>query len=202
MARISRVILLAAGALGLAAGVVQAGQKGPKSPETPFKLYIYSRTRTQDALDSAQDVRKIVQDKKADWFTLTDDRRGADVVLDVRSRDYSKSTHFIVRGRVSTVNLDEADVIGQGQEAPIAIYSMASSTAADAPRGMEFLYSRHRLNVATSRAHCLAVVVASPALFQVRCHTPRQMRLASGLCRLLEMTVGASARTSVGGDGR
>jgi len=75
----------------------------------------------------------------------------------------------------------------QGQEAPVSIYSMASSSAADAPRGMEFLYSLHRLNVATSRARCLAAVVASPALFAVRCHTPRQMRLASALCRLLEM---------------
>ena len=40
----------------------------------------------------------------------------------------------------------------QGQEAPIVIYSMATSTAEEAPRGMEFLYSLHRLNVATSRA--------------------------------------------------
>ena len=75
----------------------------------------------------------------------------------------------------------------QGQEAAVSIYSMASSSAADAPRGMEFLYSLNRLNVATSRARCLAAVVASPALFAVRCHTPAQMRLASGLCRMLEM---------------
>jgi predicted RecB family nuclease len=72
----------------------------------------------------------------------------------------------------------------QGQEAVVSIYSMASSAAADAPRGMEFLYSLNRLNVATSRARCLAAVVASPELFRVRCRTPRQMQLASGLCRL------------------
>jgi uncharacterized protein len=76
----------------------------------------------------------------------------------------------------------------QGQEAPVSIYSMASSSPADAPRGMEFLYSLNRLNVATSRARCLAAVVASPELFRVRCRTPRQMQLANGLCRLLEMT--------------
>jgi len=75
----------------------------------------------------------------------------------------------------------------QGQEAAVSIYSMASSSPADAPRGMEFLYSLHRLNVATSRARCLAAVVASPELFRVRCRTPRQMQLANGLCRLLEM---------------
>ncbi|MCC6237268.1 MAG: TM0106 family RecB-like putative nuclease [Dehalococcoidia bacterium] len=75
----------------------------------------------------------------------------------------------------------------QGQEAPISIYSMATSSADEAPRGMEFLYSLNRLNVATSRAQCLAVVVASPALLRVRCRTPRQMQLANALARLVEM---------------
>jgi predicted RecB family nuclease len=75
----------------------------------------------------------------------------------------------------------------QGQEAPISIYAMASSTPEEAPRGMEFLYSLNRLNVATSRARCVAVVVASPALVRVACRTPRQMRLANALCRLVEI---------------
>jgi superfamily I DNA and/or RNA helicase len=77
----------------------------------------------------------------------------------------------------------------QGQEAPISIYSMATSSAEDAPRGLEFLYSLHRLNVATSRARCVAVVVASPELIRVRCRTPRQMQLANGLARLVELAV-------------
>ena len=76
----------------------------------------------------------------------------------------------------------------QGQEAPISIYSMATSSADEAPRGMEFLYSLNRLNVATSRAQCLAVVVASPALLRVRCRTPREMRLANALARLFEVS--------------
>src|SRR6185503_10356212 len=63
----------------------------------------------------------------------------------------------------------------QGQEAPVAIYSMATSSAEDAPRGMEFLYSLNRLNVATSRARCVAAVVASPALFEAECRSPRLM---------------------------
>ena len=50
----------------------------------------------------------------------------------------------------------------QGQEAPISIYAMATSTPEDAPRGMDFLYSLNRLNVATSRARCCAAIVASP----------------------------------------
>ena len=52
----------------------------------------------------------------------------------------------------------------QGQEAPIYLYSMSTSSADEAPYGLQFLYSLNRLNVATSRAQCLAVVVASPGL--------------------------------------
>ena len=76
----------------------------------------------------------------------------------------------------------------QGQEAPVSIYSMASSTAEDAPRGMGFLFSANRLNVATSRARCLAVIVASPALLRVRAGTPAQMKLANALCRFVELS--------------
>jgi len=75
----------------------------------------------------------------------------------------------------------------QGQEAPICLYSMATSTPEDAPRGLRFLYSRHRLNVATSRARCVAAVVSSPELFRVRARTPEQMRLVNALCRLVEL---------------
>jgi uncharacterized protein len=75
----------------------------------------------------------------------------------------------------------------QGQEAPVVIYSMATSRPEDAPRGMEFLYSLNRLNVATSRARCLAILVASTHLFEPECSSPRQMKLANGLCRFREL---------------
>jgi predicted RecB family nuclease len=88
---------------------------------------------------------------------------------------------ILPRARVGTVDKF------QGQEAPVSIYSMATSTPEDAPRGMEFLYSLNRLNVATSRARCLAALVASPDLVRVRARTPRQMHLANALCRFLEL---------------
>jgi predicted RecB family nuclease len=75
----------------------------------------------------------------------------------------------------------------QGQEAPISIYSLTTSSPELAPRGMDFLYSRNRLNVATSRARCVAVVVASPDLARVRARTPEQMRLANAFCRFIEL---------------
>lgn len=75
----------------------------------------------------------------------------------------------------------------QGQQAPAVIYSMTSSSPADAPRGMEFLYNPHRFNVATSRAKALCILVGSPALFEPECRTPRQMKMANGFCRYLEL---------------
>ncbi len=77
----------------------------------------------------------------------------------------------------------------QGQEAAVVLFSLSSSTPADAPRGMEFLYSQNRLNVAISRARCNALLVGSPALFEPDCKTPRQIRLANSFCRLLELAV-------------
>lgn len=70
----------------------------------------------------------------------------------------------------------------QGREAPAIIYSMATSSSEDAPRGMEFLFDLHRLNVATSRARAVGIIVASPDLSRAFCRTPRQMQLANALC--------------------
>jgi uncharacterized protein len=75
----------------------------------------------------------------------------------------------------------------QGQEAPVVIYSMATSRPEDAPRGLGFLYSLNRFNVATSRARCMCIVVASPALFAPDCQSPPQMLLANALCRYVEL---------------
>jgi uncharacterized protein len=75
----------------------------------------------------------------------------------------------------------------QGQEAPVVIYSMATSRPEDAPRGIEFLYSANRLNVATSRARCAVILVASPRLFEADLQSPRQIALATGLCRHREL---------------
>jgi superfamily I DNA and/or RNA helicase len=77
----------------------------------------------------------------------------------------------------------------QGQAAPVVIYSMASSSPEDAPRGMDFLYSLNRLNVATSRAKCAVIIVANPRLYSPECKTPRHMKLANALCRYREMAL-------------
>lgn len=98
-------------------------------------------------------------------------------------------------GRIGTVDKF------QGQQGPIVIYSLSTSSPEDAPRGMEFLYSLNRLNVATSRAQATVIVVASPRLLEPECRSPHQMQLANALCRYVELarvrSVAASGGVSV-----
>ncbi|OED38001.1 nuclease [PVC group bacterium (ex Bugula neritina AB1)] len=78
----------------------------------------------------------------------------------------------------------------QGQEAPIVLISMVTSSAEDLPRNIEFLYSKNRLNVAVSRAKCLAVVVANPKLLEIPCGTVEEMKLVNTFCWLDVYTSG------------
>ena len=78
----------------------------------------------------------------------------------------------------------------QGQEAPVVFFSMATSSGEDVPRNLAFLFSRNRLNVAISRAQCLAVLVCSPRLLETRCHSIEEMALVNALCRLVEYAEG------------
>jgi uncharacterized protein len=129
---------------------------------------------------------KALTDSETWWTDRFGERRrvGLDDILIVAP--YNAQVGEIARRLPKGARVGTVDKF-QGQQAPVSIYSMATSSPADAPRGMEFLYSLNRLNVATSRARCLAALVASPDLFRVRCRTPRHMQLANALCRLLEM---------------
>jgi uncharacterized protein len=93
---------------------------------------------------------------------------------------------FEIQRRLSHARVGTVDKF-QGQEAAIVIYSVTTSSHTDAPRGMEFLYSLNRLNVAVSRAKCVCVLIASPTIFEPACSTPRQMQLANAYCRYREL---------------
>jgi uncharacterized protein len=73
----------------------------------------------------------------------------------------------------------------QGQEAPIVFLSMCSSNANDSVRGMEFLFSKNRINVAISRAQCMAIVVYSPTLLETSASNLNQLEMANLFCKLV-----------------
>ena len=77
----------------------------------------------------------------------------------------------------------------QGQEAPVCLVSMATSSGNELPRNIEFLFSVNRLNVAVSRAQALSIVFASPRLLDVSCSTIEQMRLVNALCAVSDYAI-------------
>ena len=138
--------------------------------------------------EEADVVRALVDEILSTGATWID-RLGAEMPIGLRDvliiAPYNAQV-FELQQRMPGARIGTVDKF-QGQEAPIVIYSMTTSSHADAPRGMEFLYSLNRLNVATSRARCVCVLVASPSVFEAPCRTPRQMRLANAFCRYLEL---------------
>jgi hypothetical protein len=103
------------------------------------------------------------------------------IAAEAPAKSEAHCTGYSAGGPVGTVDKF------QGQEAPVVFFSMTSSSGEDVPRNIEFLFSHNRLNVAVSRARCLAILVASPKLLDLTCRTVEQMRLVNALCRFVEI---------------
>jgi uncharacterized protein len=140
------------------------------------------------APEEAEAIERLVEETLAAGASWADrDGRTRPVALEdiLIIAPYNAQVSEILR-RLPQARVGTVDKF-QGQEAAIVIYSVTTSSHADAPRGMEFLYSLNRLNVAVSRAKCVCVLVASPAIFEPACNTPRQMELANAYCRYREL---------------
>ena len=119
------------------------------------------------------------------------------VQRDVSDRDIIVVTPYNAQRRLILRKLREAELdvrVGtvdkfQGQEAAVVFYSMATSSGEDLPRNMGFLFDRNRFNVAISRARAVSVLVCSPRLLDIRCHTAEQMALVNLLCAFDERAV-------------
>ena len=103
---------------------------------------------------------------------------------------YNAQVRRLRAGLPSGVRVGTVDKF-QGQEAPIVFFSMATSSGEDVPRNLAFLFSRNRLNVAISRAQCLALLVCSPRLLEARCSSIEEMELVNALRRLVEYAEGS-----------
>ncbi|WP_133127776.1 TM0106 family RecB-like putative nuclease [Legionella nagasakiensis] len=74
----------------------------------------------------------------------------------------------------------------QGQEAPVVFLSMCASNANESPRGLNFLFNKNRMNVAISRAQCMAIIVYSPALLEASAKNVEQLNLINLFCKLIQ----------------
>lgn len=144
-----------------------------------------NQSSSPEEADRIRDLVNEILDARSTWV----DRHGQEqriTLEDILIIAPYNAQVFELQERLAGARIGTVDKF-QGQEAPVVIYSLATSSHSDAPRGMEFLYSLNRLNVATSRARCICILVASPALFEPVCRTPHQMQMANAFCRYLEL---------------
>lgn len=137
---------------------------------------------SQSSEEEARVVAELYDSALRQHYTDKEGRRhpmGADNVLVVAP--YNVQVNLLRRVLPEGARVGTVDKF-QGQEAELVIVSMTTSSEQDLPRHIEFLFSRNRLNVAISRAKCLAIVIANPALTAIRCRTPQQMALVNTLC--------------------
>jgi uncharacterized protein len=163
---------------------------------TPFGtgLRFLGTDHAGNAVSSREEALRVVSAIRAMLDRPWTNVMGASAPL--RQADFMVVAPYNAQVRCLRQTLDAAGLAGvpagtvdkfQGREAAVVFYSMATSSADDVPRTLEFLFSRNRLNVAVSRAMCLAYVVASPRLLESRARTIEQMRLVNALCRFVEM---------------
>jgi len=136
-------------------------------------LAVHHGGNQNSSAEEADEIKRLVDDilsSKASWVDGTG-KEAAIVLEDILIIAPYNAQVFERQERLPGARIGTVDKF-QGQEVPIAIYSMTTSSHSDAPRGMEFLYSANRLNVASSRAKCLSIMVVSPRLFEVpaRCN--------------------------------
>jgi uncharacterized protein len=151
------------------------------------------------SLEEAAEVARLVTDLVGrDWTdAATDDTDGSSVALAPRPLEQGdiivvtpyNAQQVAVEAALEAAGFPDVPVGTvdkfQGKEAAVAIVSLAASSGRDAPRGLEFLLLRNRLNVAISRAMHTAFVVYSPGLLDDLPYTPEGVARLSGFARLV-----------------
>lgn len=160
----------------------------------PAGLYRYETAHSGRATHSPEEVEAVVA-IAADLIGRTFHEPGAVVDREITGEDILVVAPFNLQVRALRQALDTADLEGvrvgtvdrfQGQEAPAVICSMTVSSAADAARGLDFVLSRNRLNVALSRAQTVAALVYSPQLGASAPRSVAELRVLAGFAGLCE----------------
>ncbi len=158
-----------------------------RTPGHDFSVeHEHNQSHSREEAAAISKVLATLLDGNHSWVDAMGQRRPLGVTDILVVAPYNAQVSLLKRTLLEGARVGTVDRF-QGQEAPLVIYSMTTSTAEDAPRGMEFLYSPNRLNVATSRARSAVFLIGSPKLFEPTCMTPQQMQLANGFCRYREL---------------
>jgi predicted RecB family nuclease len=132
---------------------------------------------SQSSLEEASEILRLAKELIGREFIEGENKKRKitwDDILFVAPYNHQvKTLQGVLGGEAKIGTVDKF----QGQEAPIVFLSMCSSDPAESPRGLDFLFDKHRLNVAISRAQCLAIVVANPDIGKTTVSNAHQMKL-------------------------
>ena len=151
---------------------------------------VVHENKTQSSDEEVAMIEKLISILLRSEFKGSNEQKGrpislGDILIVAPYNKQVRKIEKVIQGaRVGSVDKF------QGQEAPIVIVSMCTSNGNDAPRGLEFILSKNRLNVAISRAQVLAIVVGNPGLADTSCKTVEQMELVNLFSRILDLSNG------------
>jgi len=155
-------------------------------------LFLEEVDHSGNTSSSSEEVEKVVE--IVEHLTSGDfkyiNEEGAEVTLtasDIKIITPYNAQVQLIKHRLPILEVGTVDKF-QGQEAPVIIYTVATSSLQEAPRGMNFLFSPNRLNVAVSRSRICFIMVAHPAIFEAECKSPYQIKLANAFCRFKELS--------------
>ncbi len=155
-------------------------------------LYLELVEHAGNTSSSAEEVNRIVEivNELCAGDVRFVNEKGEETILTARDikiiTPYNAQVNAI-KQRLPGLEVGTVDKF-QGQEAPVIIYSVATSGVEEAPRGMDFLFSPNRFNVAVSRARARFIMVANPGIFEADCKSPKQIKLANAFCRFKEFS--------------
>lgn len=155
-------------------------------------LYLEEVEHSGNTNSSSEEVEKVVEIVRqlTSGETRFINQNGEEAILtisDIKIITPYNAQVQAIKQQLPAIEVGTVDKF-QGQEAPVVIYSVATSSLEDAPRGMDFLFSPNRFNVAVSRARTRFIMVANPAIFEAECKSPHQIKLANAFCRFKELS--------------
>lgn len=164
---------------------VRQAVRGTRFPEAgAFWVPVQHEGNAQIASEEVEAIRASVTDLLKGTWTDKDGTtrpiRASDIIV---VAPYNAQVNALRDALLDTIRVGTVDKF-QGQEAPVCLVSMTASSAEETSRGMEFLFSLNRINVAVSRAKGLALVFGATRLREAKCDTVEQMRLVNTLCAL------------------
>lgn len=162
--------------------------RGTRFPEAgAFWVPVPHVGNAQIAAEEVEVIRAAVADLlKGTWTDrdgTTRPMRASDIIV---VAPYNAQVNALRDALPDAIRVGTVDKF-QGQEAPVCLVSMTASSAEETSRGMEFLFSLNRINVAVSRAKGLALVFGATRLREAKCETVEQMRLINTLCAVTEL---------------